>query len=69
MARAEKCNIRWTDIDMPELELIELILHFAQFNEAEAKSPKTIGWYTEMLMVYVKLLKATGLDTILVKLN
>jgi integrase/recombinase XerC/integrase/recombinase XerD len=31
-----------------------LILHFAQSNKAEGKSPKTISWYSEMLSDFVK---------------
>ena len=69
MVRVGRFNIKWMDIDMPELELVKLISHFAQSNKAEAKSPKTISWYTEMLTDYVKFLKATGRDTILAKLN
>jgi hypothetical protein len=42
-------NLRWGDIDMTELELNKLILHFEQSNRAEGKSPKTISWYKEML--------------------
>ncbi len=69
MVRVGRFNIKWTDIDMPELELVKLISHFAQSNKAEGKSPKTISWYTEMLTDYVKFLKATGRDAILAKLN
>jgi integrase/recombinase XerC/integrase/recombinase XerD len=69
MVRVGRFNIKWMDIDMPELELVKLISHFAQSNKAEAKSPKTISWYTEMLTDYVKFLKATGRDAILAKLN
>jgi hypothetical protein len=60
MVRVGRFNIKWTDIDMPGLELVKLISHFAQSNKAEGKSPKTIGWYTEMLTDYVRFPKATG---------
>ncbi|MBA7664077.1 hypothetical protein ES703_72127 [subsurface metagenome] len=42
-------NLRWGDINMAELELTKLILHFAQSNKAEGKSPKTVSWYSDML--------------------
>jgi len=38
MVRVGRFNIKWTDIDMPELELAKLISHFAQSNKAEGKS-------------------------------
>jgi len=36
-------NLRWRDINMAELELTKLILHFAQSNKAEGKPPKTVS--------------------------
>jgi len=51
-------NIRWSDMDMSQLELSNLIIHFAQSNKAEGKSPKTVSWYSEMLISYVKHLEA-----------
>jgi len=41
---------------MAELELDKLVLHFAQSNKAEGKSPKTISWYTEMLHDFIRFL-------------
>ena len=40
-----KVNTHWGDINMAELELGKLILHFEQSNKAEGKSPKTVTWY------------------------
>ena len=45
MIKTEKVNLHWEDINMAELELEKLILHFAQSNRAEGKSPKTVSWY------------------------
>lgn len=54
---------------MTQLELTNLILHFAQSNKAEAKSPKTVSWYTEMLNCYVKYLERTNISPTLANLD
>ncbi len=54
---------------MSQLELSNLILHFAQSNKADAKSPKTVNWYTEMLNCYVKYLERTNISPTLANLN
>ena len=36
-------NKRWVDIDIAEIMLDKLIIHFAQSNKVEGKSPKTIS--------------------------
>jgi SNF2 family DNA or RNA helicase len=48
MFKGRRGNLHWGDLNMAELELDKLILHFEQSNKAEGKSPKTITWYTEM---------------------
>lgn len=55
----------WLDINMAELDLLKLITHFAQSNKAEGKSPKTVSWYSDMLLDFVKYLKQTGRRPIL----
>jgi site-specific recombinase XerD len=60
---------KWADINMAELELDKLILHFAQSNKAEGKSPKTIGWYTEMLTGFTRFLTASGERPVLKEFN
>ena len=60
MLRTRKRNLRWVDIDMAEVELDKLILHFAQSNKVEGKSPRTIGWYSEMLGDFVRFLELKG---------
>ncbi len=54
-----RISLKWSDINMAELDLTKLISHFAQSNKADGKSPKTVSWYTEMLMDYVKFLRST----------
>lgn len=60
MLRTRKRNLRWVDIDMAEVELDKLILHFAQSNKAEGKSPRTIAWYSEMLSDFTRFLELKG---------
>ncbi len=62
-------NLRWDEINMAELDLKKLILHFEQSNKADGKSPKTISWYNEMLSGFVAHLKLTVRDTVLGELN
>jgi len=62
-------NIRWSDMDMSQLELSNLIVHFAQSNKAEGKSPKTVSWYSEMLISYVRHLEAIELQPTLTELD
>lgn len=60
MLRTRKRNLRWVDINMAEVELDKLILHFAQSNKAEGKSPRTIEWYSEMLGDFSRFLESEG---------
>ena len=60
MLRTRSRNFRWTDINMTELELRKLILHYAQSNKAEGKSPKTISWYSEMVSDFAGFLESKG---------
>ncbi len=50
-------NLRWVDINMAQLKLDKLIIHFAQTNRAEGKSGKTISWYSEMLKDFTRYLE------------
>jgi site-specific recombinase XerD len=69
MMKVKKLNLKWADINMAELDLTKLISHFAQSNKAEGKSPKTVSWYSEMLLDYVRFLRSTGREAILAELN
>ncbi len=62
-------NKKWSDLDMSQLEIDNLILHFAQSNKADGKSPKTVFWYTEMLNCHVKYLKGNQISPILSNLD
>jgi integrase/recombinase XerC/integrase/recombinase XerD len=62
-------NIRWVDIDMAEVRLDKLVVHFTQSNKAEGKSPKTISWYSEMLGGFVRFLVSQGCRAVLSDLD
>jgi len=65
MMKVGKLNLKWQDIDMSQLDLTKLILHFEQSNKADAKSPKTVVWYTEMLTSLTRFLESTGRRVVL----
>ncbi len=54
---------------MADLELSNLILHFSQSNKADGKSLKTVSWYSEMLVFYIKYLRSISTPPILANLN
>jgi integrase/recombinase XerC/integrase/recombinase XerD len=62
-------NLRWGDINMADLEIKKLILHFTQSNMAEGKSPKTNDWYTEMLSSFLRFLIERGIKPVLAEFN
>jgi len=69
MLRIRRRNLRWAEISMAELDLNKLILHFAQSNKAEGKSPRTVSWYTEMLSDFAKFQRALSVRCILSAFN
>lgn len=58
MVSIKRKNFRWVDINMAEVKLDNLIIHFAQSNKAEGKSAKTISWYSEMLDGLVRFIES-----------
>jgi len=62
-------NLRWADLNMAELDLTKLVSHFAQSNKAEGKSLKTVSWYTEMLLDFVRFVRSSDREAILAELN
>jgi len=67
--KSRRRNLHWRDLNMTELELEKLILHFEQSNKAESKSPKTITWYTEMISGFTRFLTGTGRRPVLAKFD
>lgn len=63
-------NIRnWLSVNMKGLDLDKLVIHFAHSNKAEGKSPKTVSWYSDMLLDFVKYIKQAGKHTTLAECN
>ncbi len=69
MLKVEKANLHWGDINMAELEMEKLILHFEQSNKAEGKSPKTVVWYREMLSGFTRFIMSAGEASVLANFN
>ena len=69
MFKGSRRNLHWVDLNMAEMELEKLILHFAQSNKAEGKSPMTTTWYTEMLTGFTKFLAGAGRRPVLSEFN
>lgn len=69
MVKVHRYNLKWSDIDMTNLDLIKLISHFAYSKKAEGKSPKTISWYYEMLLDCVRFLRSMGREAVITELN
>lgn len=69
MLKIKSRNLTWGDIDMDEVTLNNLIIHFAQSNKAEGKSPKTVIWYSEMLGSYTKFLESNNINAVLAEFN
>jgi integrase/recombinase XerC/integrase/recombinase XerD len=49
----------------PRIDLSRLIQHFEVHNRSEGKSPRTVGWYNEVLWMFHDWLGAEGLSTTL----
>ncbi len=58
MLKTKRNKLNWTDIDMAEINLDKLVLHFCQCMKAEGKPPATIRWYSEMIRSFVSFLLA-----------
>ncbi len=69
MLKTGNKTIRWSDINMAEIDLDKLVLHFSQCMRAEGKSSKTITWYGEMIGAFIKFLKNTDKLPILAEVN
>jgi hypothetical protein len=56
-------NRQWSDMDNSNIELSVLIQHFEVHNRTEGKSPRTVGWYNEVLGLFLKWLKEKRMPT------
>ncbi|MBA7675330.1 Tyrosine recombinase XerD [subsurface metagenome] len=69
MLKTKRNKLNWTDIDMAEINLDKLVLHFCQCMKAEGKSPDTIRWYSEMIKSFVSFLLAVDREPVLGELS
>lgn len=56
-------NTRWEEMEKGHIELSRLIQHFEAFNKSEAKSPRTVEWYNQVLRMFLDWLTAQGKQT------
>ena len=57
---AKKRNTKWEEMDKSNVDLSLLTLHFEVHNRTEGKSPRTVGWYNEVLGMFIKWLGELG---------
>ena len=48
-------NTRWEEMEKGQIELSRLIQHFEAFNKSEAKSARTVGWYNQVLGLFLSI--------------
>ena len=65
MLKVKHNNLNWKDINMTEINVDRLVLHFCQCMKAEGKSPATITWYTEMIERFTSFLKTNNIKPVL----
>lgn len=63
MLETRRKNLKWEDVDMSELLICKLIVHYAQSNKVEGKSPQTIAWYSAVLNDFNRFLHSENLNT------
>jgi site-specific recombinase XerD len=69
MLKVKRRNFKWADIDMSDIELDKLVVHFTQCMKAEGKSAKTVSWYEEMISVFTRYLESSGITPVLASFN
>ena len=60
---ASNRNLRWEEIDKSQTDLSVLLQHFEVHNKTEGKSPRTVGWYNEVLGMFIRWLREDGSST------
>ena len=56
-------NLRWEEMDRSKTDLSVLKQHYEVHNRTEGKSPRTVGWYNEVLGLFMRWLKEDGSST------
>ena len=60
---ASNRNLRWEEMDKSKTDLSVLKQHYEVHNRTEGKSPKTVGWYNEVLGLFMRWLGEDGSST------
>ena len=60
---ASNRNLRWEEMDKSKTDLSVLMQHFEVNNRTEGKSPRTVGWYNEVLGLFMWWLGEDGSST------
>jgi len=58
-----KKNLRWEDMDKSNTDLSVLKQHYEVHNRTEGKSPRSVGWYNEVLGLFMRWLGEDGSST------
>ena len=56
-------NTRWEDMDRSNLELSVLIQHYEAHNRTGGKSPRTVEWYNQVLVMLSNWLQSQRSET------
>jgi len=65
MVTLGKRNLRWADLDMPDLDLANLTRHYSYSKKAEGRSPKTVSFYEQTNTAFMKFLASIGKKAVL----
>jgi site-specific recombinase XerD len=60
MLKTERLKRKWDHIDMADIQLDKLALHFAHAKKAEGRSLATVAWYGEKLSDFMSFLERIG---------
>ena len=66
---AKKQGPRWEDLDKSMIDLSVLMQHYEVHNRTEGRSPRTVGWYNEVLGMLIKWLEDGRLPTSIGAIN
>ena len=56
-------DTRWGNMDKSNIELSVLIRHYEVHNRTEGKSPRTVEWYNQVLVMLKEWLQSQGMST------
>ena len=54
-------DMRWEDMDKSNIKVSVLIQHYEVHNRTEGKSPRTVEWYNQVLVMLKEWLQSQGM--------